>query len=568
MHRTKYTQLTKDQIRDRLVSTEPGPDCASPFYEGFNGKSVRVVTDNGPVLDYTFTDDVRLTLSENGSDPIEAGYGALDLKNVILVSHMVPGTMKGYHLMIDNATGLATVIEVWFCGYKDNREVQREIYYGYVEKDGEPVPANRHGLTNKLEGKGFHWVTDTGIETLEFFPSVAYSSFTELTRQQGELTYCGPSDFIKINDNMFIYDRVECEFSGTMTLYVIDLFTVSQIGARLGFDESDSLEYLMFRGTGTIVGQIAQFEQMNDHGEKIHWGGRMDSMTKKGDRPVYRPLSLHPPLTEDQVREVLKKNDQPFQVGEIMPGDNKLELSDYLVGRELTVRYDNGGPAWQYIFDDIQRLRWKEEDAADWNEEIYEAFQPAEDMILFGHIQQKTADKKCHNVVFDFANALTTCVYSKLGTEFQGNEVSQQVMFGVIEMDGLTPPRYWRHSFTQELVGRSYTWNYSETMSSIHVYTTPQSYTWTIFLENGSGGMMWSSPCAYVKLRDDTYLFTWVEEACNGNQGTILFNTRTMHDCGFFYGLNERGLNLASLGAYGRVAGKYDLDGFFGPKQK
>jgi hypothetical protein len=107
-------------------------------------------------------------------------------------------------------------------------------------------------------------------------------------------------------------------------------------------------------------------------------------------------------------------------------------------------------------------------------------------------------------------------------------------------MDGVQPPLIRRHPITNELTGKAFTWTYSETMSSIHVYSSPESYSWTIFLANGSGGMMWSSPCIYVKLREDAYLMSWVEETCNGHQGTFVFNPRIMHDCGFFTALMIR----------------------------
>ena len=42
-------------------------------------------------------------------------------------------------------------------------------------------------------------------------------------------------------------------------------------------------------------------------------------------------------------------------------------------------------------------------------------------------------------------------------------------MFGVVEMEGLTPPRYRRHQYTDELVGRAMTWNYSPGLTSIHL---------------------------------------------------------------------------------------------------
>jgi hypothetical protein len=84
--------------------------------------------------------------------------------------------------------------EVWLCSDKkevtlskkevglDPREVQRQIYFGYVEVAGQKPPEKRHHLTNRIEGKGMYWKQDTGIETLEFYASVASTNFVELTR--------------------------------------------------------------------------------------------------------------------------------------------------------------------------------------------------------------------------------------------------------------------------------------------------------------------------------------------------------------------------------------------------
>ena len=100
----------------------------------------------------------------------------------------------------------------------------------------------------------------------------------------------------------------------------------------------------------------------------------------------------------------------------------------------------------------------------------------------------------------------------------------------------------------------------------MHVYSTPHSYSWTIFMDTGAMGMQWSSPAQYAKLREGVYLFSWVEEACNGGQGTIVINTKTMHDCGFSFGGGKQGLSLGTMGAYARHAGFYDVKKFFGPK--
>ena len=155
-----------------------------------------------------------------------------------------------------------------------------------------PAPTARHGITNRIEGKGFYWKQDNGIETIEYYPSVMFSNFVELTRFGGELSFCGPSDYIKIDDDLYIYSRVEAEFSGTMTTYVLDVNRAEQVGVRLGFDDTDTLEYYVFKGRGEWVGQIAQFEPFGDVGTTIALGNR-NVPTAKG-----RPSRLPP--DEDQ----------------------------------------------------------------------------------------------------------------------------------------------------------------------------------------------------------------------------------------------------------------------------
>jgi hypothetical protein len=142
---------------------------------------------------------------------------------------------------------------------------------------------------------------------LTFYPSVSWSSFVELSNPRGGITITAPSDFIKINDRFFIYSRVECEYSGTMVLEVIDLMTVSQIGLRLGFDENDALDYIMYTGTGEFTGQSTNFEPMTDYGTEIPFSGPMkEAMSKKGARAVYRPRKMHSDMTKEQVDERIK----------------------------------------------------------------------------------------------------------------------------------------------------------------------------------------------------------------------------------------------------------------------
>jgi hypothetical protein len=573
MHRIKYTKLSPEQISVKLAAVAGGPTSVSPLSDVLAGKSLRIVLDGGAALSYRFAGNNRLSFTEGDAAAVQAGYGALTLGRIAFFSHLVPRTQRGYIVAIDQDTSLATVFEVWFSGYQDNREVQRQISYGFVEQAGQAAPSVRHGITNRIEGKGFYWRQDTGIETIEYYPSVMFSNFVELTRFGGELSFCGPSDYIKITDNLYIYSRVEAEFSGTMTTYVLDVNRAEQVGVRLGFDETDTLEYYLFRGRGEWVGQIAQFEPFGDVGTKIALGNRNLPATK-GARPVYRPMKTNPIMTRAQVDAAVAQNKTIFQQS-AMAG-NKGPISSFLTGKSLTLRYDDG-TAFDYRFDEIQKLRWRRVEglpagasakAGDgaWREERYESWESAPGVIMFGHLLSGAADHDAMSIVMDFDNALVTCLHGTMGTPYIGNEAAVKTLFGVVEMEGLTPPKYRRHEYTDELVGRAMTWNYSPGLTSMHLYSTPHSLSWIIFLENGSGGMEWSGPASYVKIRDQLYLAYWLEEACNGTLGTILINMRTMRNCGVDYSAGPKGLRLGAVGAHSRHAGRFDVLKYFRPR--
>ena len=154
MHRIKYTKLTPEQIGSKLEATAHGPTSASPMSEVLAGKSLRIVLDDGPTLGYRFASGNRSALAESDGAVVDAGYGALTLDRLVLFSHLIPGTQRGYTVVVDQDTHLATVFEVWFSGYEDNREVQRQIYYGYVEDAVRPAHQRQPPPPLKLRRTG------------------------------------------------------------------------------------------------------------------------------------------------------------------------------------------------------------------------------------------------------------------------------------------------------------------------------------------------------------------------------------------------------------------------------
>ncbi len=615
MHRFKYTKLTKDQIGAKLKPVEGvGPKSASAFSSVLSGKTVKIITQDGPTLEYKFGANRRLTLTEGGKQ-VSAGYGELTQNNIVFFSHLIPGEQKGYNVYIDQKSNLATVFEVWLSsGIKqnagrpteftlDDREVQRQIYFGYVD-NGSAAPKKLHAYTNRMTGKGLHWKQDNGIETIELYTSVANTCFTELTRHIDDLSYIAPSDYVLADDRTAIYNRTECEFSGIHTCFVADLYGVKQVGVRFGFNEKDELEYYMFKGDGKVVGQIAYLENFDDHGLRPMFAPAparpaaagpgaaaappaVAPVPAKGARTTYRPVRTFTHMTDEEMHAAAVARTTAFGVasgtaaeapapeaptgGAPLPPQatgNNLPFSDILVGKEFTLRYDNGGPVRDYRIKNITRLQYRDHKDNKWVDAEYRAYEGDDNLAWFAHVLADTRPRASTMVAVDFTNGLVTSIESRMGTEYYGNETTYLPIFGVCEMPGLEAPIYVRHELTDELVGHCFSWSYSDQTTSMHVYSSPHSMSWVIFTGTQQMGAEWGSPCIFVKLRPGVYIFCQNEEACNGNQMTELLNTKASHDCGFTFNGSARGASLGVTGAIGRHIGKFDILEYFGPKKR
>ncbi|MBO9498535.1 MAG: MoaF N-terminal domain-containing protein [Novosphingobium sp.] len=578
-YRFDWSALDEATIRAALDKVAAaGPQCASGLDGSLAGRTMRIVADGGPygagpTLAYRFESGGRLTLSENGGAEIGAGYGALRLGPIAFFAHLIPGTLRGYAVALDEASGLVTVIELWFAGYdKRKREVMRSVSFGYA--GDMPVSEERHKFSNRVEGKGFYWKQDGGAETLEYYPSIAYTHWVELTRMNKKQGYSAPADYIQLSETYDLYTRTECEFSGIFQAHVVDLNRAQQVGLRIGFNAADELEFYLFRGEGEWLGQIAKFEQFGDQvaGPMLPRPGPGQSAaidaTAKGARAVYRPLETMPKMSKAAVAAAVKANTLVFAkrtgAGDGAAGmaGNSLPSSGGLAGRNATIRYD-GGPVMQYRFDGPEELSWRRDGKGDWTTARYRAWESVPGVFLFGHVLEGMPDYDGHIVCADFESGKATCYNGYLNTPYFANEAGARTLFGKLESEGVPDPGNARHTYTSEMLGRAITYNYSPGLTSMHLYSTPKTTSWIIFTPQGSGGLEWCGSGAQVKIRDGLYFLYWIEEACNGTLGTILINLRTMHDAGIGYHCGTEGLSMSQVGAQCRHAGRFDVERFF-----
>jgi hypothetical protein len=73
------SQSTTAALADRLPSLQ-----RTPLSDVLAGKSLKINTDGGPQLTYTFKSKNKLVLVGEGHGRVECGYGALTLNAVVL----------------------------------------------------------------------------------------------------------------------------------------------------------------------------------------------------------------------------------------------------------------------------------------------------------------------------------------------------------------------------------------------------------------------------------------------------------------------------------------------------
>ena len=541
-------------------------------------------------LEYEFLDARTLRCTENGQR-YEAPYGAMALGEVVLFSHLVPGTDRGWHCVLDRRSGALTAFETWFgtevalgVDHSPNgapplgkgyvaREVQRQYSFGWADFGNNEAPEKRHGTTNRLEGRGLHWRYSTGYEILSFFPSVICATVVELGDRAGGITVAHPTDFLRIDDEFYILCRSEVEFSGRLWLELVNFMDMTAVGLELGIGADDAFVYRFHTAALDLTGDCAHLESVTDYGEALLPAA--SAGTGRGARYAYRPKNFRKPADHADALRLCREHSAILADGaaNIMAAKNGLPPSDLLVGKRFTVRPDGaphtaspwaGDRAVSYEYDVLSadRLRVRI-NGGDWQEEKYVCFEPARGIAFFSHMVTGDPDFANLTQAVDFTDGLSTTIRAQIGCWHSGWEVGSRVEFGTIEYGDLVPPFARRHHFTDELVGRCYSWSYSKMLNSIHVYSSPESYSWTIFRPDGSGGPTWSSPCYYIKLRSDAYILQWVEENCNGKQGLVVINPRLLHDGGFFFGVGTDGLSLNTTGAYGRELGRCDILKYF-----
>ena len=174
-------------------------------------------------------------------------------------------------------------------------------------------------------------------------------------------------------------------------------------------------------------------------------------------------------------------------------------------------------------------------------------------------------------ILLDVREQLVTCDFVWMGkVKERPNLVTRSVSFGAIRY-GDEPLPEKRHCYTHDLEGKKIDWTYNPNFSIIHVYLKNNYYTVAVndemkarmekaMRENPPAedarprmNPYYEEDCLYIKLRDNLYMFSFIEKNGGGTQGMMIINTDRVHDVGSFWGPSPDGGNEAYMfSAYGR----------------
>ena len=256
-------------------------------------------------------------------------------------------------------------------------------------------------------------------------------------------------------------------------------------------------------------------------------------------------------MTAEEVQEIVDKTDlSAFNYSSTMRGPYTPEDSDALVGCRISFAAEGHVLVWNVL--EKNRLQLTE-DGLSYDPAYCQVLTMDGIIFLVHHLIPEAVPLRCVDLIVDMSTGNATAVLSRIGTQWSARDVDREFLFGRI--DGNFPEEGPLHDFTSEMVGKAIVWTYREGSYEIrHIYSTNYYYTYTMNVPQGT--WVASNPADYVKIKDHTYIFSFVEERQPGLQALFVMDLEKMRDIGATFGIVDtpEGGRLANscVGAKGR----------------
>jgi len=221
-----------------------------------------------------------------------------------------------------------------------------------------------------------------------------------------------------------------------------------------------------------------------------------------------------------------------------MSDAENFQYADSLLGRELTLIFPEG--KIRYSFFEKKKLKLSLFDEI-LSECFYRAVEEPghPELIFVHHYLDGNIPAACIDLVLDFDTGFAVCVYAKIGHPSYPREVSHKIYIG--EIEGIEHPLgSLRPKPSTELVGKAIMWDmpgFTKKPPIKHIYLSSHYYAIAMTRPDGSCFIS-ADPADYIKIKENVFLVSAIEERRSGIQLTFLINTELLEDLVGHFGIS------------------------------
>jgi len=260
----------------------------------------------------------------------------------------------------------------------------------------------------------------------------------------------------------------------------------------------------------------------------------------------YRKWDLD--MSKEAVKAIIDAHSTPESYNKcIFDGPYTAKDNEDLLGKTLVVNGE--GRRYSFRIAGLNKLFFSEDGGEE--TECYAHVKTLDGEIYFiNHLVPYSTARQI-TLVADMVSGQCTVCDAHIGTENSNRDVGREFIFGKLEgsfSEGAP------HSYTSEMTGRAIVWDYGDGGFEVkHIYNSNLFYTYAMDVPQGA--WMATNPADYIKVRDNIYIFSFVEERQPGVQMFLLIYLDKMHDVGSCWGIGagDRFFS-ACVGAKGRYA--------------
>lgn len=191
------------------------------------------------------------------------------------------------------------------------------------------------------------------------------------------------------------------------------------------------------------------------------------------------------------------------------------------------------------------KLEWTTTDAHGTSEgsSPYELFEMQPDLYFLHYRRMEEDHPVVVTMALDTAGGQATGAVAELGIEPNPHLARQQWFQGhVVGTATSTTPH---HERTTELIGHRIRYSYSSDDVYDHVYLNENLFTW-LCMGGAELGVGDTDSSTYWKLRERTYLFSWLEKNV-GVEGMVLIDLNALRTVGIQFGLDQQSGDLVNI---------------------